>query len=123
MPKSEHKLFPRSIRFTASQLQRLDHLRGELSLSAYVIQRLFDEKYSAKTRYKNPIKDHIPLAEILAWLGRIYQCLKTIAEAVKNGTDIVSEETEQKIRQACDDIRLIRNAVFKALGLKVEDKE
>jgi hypothetical protein len=100
-----------------------DYARGDLSRSAYLYQKLVGKLTAVKKRYKTPVKDHAALAQITVWCGQIAQGLRTTSQTVNEGNTVFSEETEALLKQACNDIREIRNAVFKALGFKVEEEE
>ena len=120
MPEKKKNAFaPFALRLSQEERSQLERDAGNMTLSAYVRSVLFNKTTPRKRKHKRPIKDHQILSQVLVSLGtsRISEFLADIYQAVNNGSLIVTKETEIALRDACQAIVDIRNAIFKALGL------
>ena len=109
---------PFSIRFTEAERMRLISAAGNLTLGAYIKQRLFDD-LPAVPRQNSLLKvDQQALGKVLAIVGqsRLASNMNQIAKAANLGTLPVVPETEEEIKQACYDIAIMRMLIMKALG-------
>lgn len=117
---------PFSIRLTPEERQALENRAGRLALGAYIRSRLFDGSAAApprRTRGKRPVKDHAVLGQLLGELGRSHLAsnLNQLAKAANSGSLPVTPDTEAALRDACDDVREIRETLLVALGLQAGD--
>ncbi|WP_425061668.1 hypothetical protein [Pyruvatibacter mobilis] len=110
---------PFSIRLTQEERARLDVLRGNKSLSAYIREQLFGDDAAPRKRTGNsPVQDTKALGRILGALGqsRLSSNLNQLAKAVNTGSLPVTPETETDLADACRDIAAIRADLLRALG-------
>jgi hypothetical protein len=64
-------LYPLSFRATFQEVAQIDIARSDLSRSAYIRFRVFDEEIPPPNRRsRQPIKDYVPLSQALALLGQ-----------------------------------------------------
>jgi len=112
---------PYSLRLTQEERQRLKHAAGNMPLSAYIRERLFDTPSPRKRSFRQPIKDEETLAKLLTELGqsRLSNNLNQLAKASNSGSLPVTPETEQAIHQACEDVDRMKKYLVKALGLQI----
>ncbi len=92
-----------------------------LSLSGYARQQILAEEVTPRrTRGKAPVKDHKLLGQILSVIGQLRWAsnLNQLAKAANQGLLILTPEVEAAILEACADIRMIKNMLMKALGLR-----
>ncbi len=120
MPPNESAK-PFSMRLTRKERAALEKAAGGMALGVYVRSLLFGNKALPRlSRQKAPIKDADALARVLGILGasEIATSLAKLAKAAEIGALPVTEETEMEIRNACADIRQMRETLMKALGLQ-----
>ncbi|MEO1043789.1 MAG: hypothetical protein AAFX52_16025 [Pseudomonadota bacterium] len=118
---------PFSIRFTEEERAWLDSEAGNLPLSAYIRAQLFPSHVvmqsarRSKKRPREPQVDHAALATALGHLGRsrLASNLNQIAKAAHIGALPVTPELCADLQDACEDVREMRTALMRALGLKV----
>lgn len=113
---------PFSIRLTFEEKAKLERNAGTLGVSAYIKSVLFAEdapRYRA--RAKSPVKDQQALAEVLACLGasRIANNLNQLAHAANLGNLYFDDPTRIAVNSACNDVRVMRQLLMKALGVEV----
>lgn len=112
---------PFSLRLTFEERQKLRHAAGDQPIASYIKSLLFaDDAPINRTRGKAPVKDHKALAEVPACLGatRIANNLNQLAKAANSGSFYFDRETKAQIGAACDDIRVMRQLLMSALGMK-----
>ncbi len=88
-------------------------------LGAFIKAKLFDEPLEkVRRRNTNPIKDQEVLGRLLGSLGqsRLSQNLNQLARASHTGALPVSPKVEDKLRQACTDVKAMREELMRALG-------
>lgn len=110
---------PFSIRLTPEERARLDVLRGNKSLSAYIREQLFGDDAAPRKRTGNsPVQDTEALGRVLGALGqsRLSSNLNQLAKAVNTGSLPVTPETESDLADACRDVAAIRADLLRALG-------
>ena len=120
MPSNEPAR-PFSLRLTREERAALEKAAEGMALGVYVRSLLFgDQALPRLSRQKTPIKDADALARVLGMLGSsdMASNLSTMAKAAKIGALPLTEETETDIRNACADIRFMREALLRALGLQ-----
>ena len=108
-----------SLRLTPEERAQIAQKAGSMSLSEYIRCTMLLVPCPRKNRLKAPVKDHKPLAQILALLGasRMASNLNQIARGLNTGSLIVSVETEEMIQEACASILQMRDLLIQALGL------
>ncbi|MEE4537632.1 MAG: hypothetical protein V2J51_03970 [Erythrobacter sp.] len=110
---------PFSLRFTFEERAVLDMLRGSMPLGRYIREQVLREDAAPrKRRGRSPVKDHEALGRVLGALGssRLSSNLNQLARASNSGSLPVSPETEADLRQACEDVRAMRQELLRALG-------
>ncbi len=114
---------PFSLRLTFEERAILERAAGNMPIGAYVRSRLFDGAVPLRrARGKRPVKDQRALGQVLGELGksRLANNLNQLARAANTGSLPVTPETEKALREACGDVREMRDALICALGLPVE---
>ena len=114
---------PFSLRLTFEERAMLDRMAGGQQLGADIRKQLFGEAASPRTLHQRRVgPDKKALAQALSILGqsRLSSNMNQIAKAVHIGTLPLSSELEGELSAACADIRAMRNALIRALGLKPE---
>ena len=124
---SQSKTKPISIRFTADELCELERLAGDLPLSTFVRQRLFDSEGScANAKRPHPsgrlsVQDRQKLlAQILLKLGQL-ECVGSVDEtlaAIQSGLIDASPELCISLDALTRELAIIRVELLKALGLR-----
>jgi Mobilization protein NikA len=92
-----------------------------LSLSGYARQQILAKEVTPRrTRGKAPVKDHKALGQILSYIGQLRWAsnLNQLAKTANQGPIILTPEVETAILEVCADIRMIKNMLMKALGLR-----
>ncbi|MCB1468133.1 MAG: hypothetical protein KDK08_13545 [Rhizobiaceae bacterium] len=118
-PKKKKREAPFSLRFSFEQMAQLQAAANGVPLGAYIKAKLFDEPLEkVRRRNTNPVKDHEALGRVLGELGksRLSQNLNQLARASNTGALPVSPEVEAELRQACADVRAMREEILWALG-------
>ena len=118
----KNPLYPVSLRMTFEEKANLELAAAGMSLSSYIRWRIFDPASPPpKRRGKNPIKDHVALAQLLGLLGqsRIANNLNQLARAVNSGSLPVMPETEAALSKAASDIDHMRRLLLEALQIEV----
>lgn len=103
---------PLSVRLSDSERQELERRADGEALSAYVKRQLFAE--AAKPAPAN----NALLAQLLATLGgsRVASNVARLAQAAETGSLVADDGTTRRLIEACDDIRLMHNALMRGLG-------
>lgn len=114
---------PFSIRFTWEERERLERDAGKLSVTAHIRQSVFGGDIAGRklTRKRKPARvDYELLGKILGLLGEseLASSLCLLAVAAESGSLPVSEETEEELKAACDNVAEIRLLLIQALGVK-----
>lgn len=112
---------PFSLRLTFEERAKIEANAGSMPVGAYIKSLLLEEdapKY--RKRRKPPIADQELLAQVLACLGatRLSSNMNQLARATNIGNFYFDHDTKHSIKQACDDIRIMRQLLIKALGLE-----
>lgn len=111
---------PFCLRLTLEERARLESDAAGLPLGEYIRDRVFDEtRVKRRTRNKRPVKDHKILSQLLGELGRsrLSNNLNQLAKAANCGLLTLTPEVKTSLLNACADIRHIRMALMKSLGL------
>ena len=117
---------PFSLRLSFEEKALLLAAANGVPLGAYIKAKLFDEPLEkVRRRGTNPVKDHAALGRLLGSLGqsRLSQNLNQLARATNTGALPVSPEVEAELRQACADVKAMREELMRALGSLSEGGE
>lgn len=112
---------PFTLRLTSDERARLQSEAGGQPLGAYMRARLLEGDAAPRRMRGQPlVKDRQELGQALAKLGasELSTSLATLARAAHSGALPVQPETALALNTACEDVREMRLALFKALGLK-----
>ena len=123
----QSKTKPVSIRFTADELYELKRLAGDLPLSVFVRQRLFDSEGSRTNEKLPPPSGRLTvqgrqklLAQILLKLGQI-RCVDNVNETlqgIQSGLIEASPEVCTSLDALTRELATIRVELLKALGFR-----
>lgn len=118
MARSLKQSSPLSVRLTQAERDNLLARAGDMTLSAFVKQVLFDSAPPAHSGLA--VANRVLLAHLLATLGssRIAPNLAILADEANSGNLFADEETVGRINEALDDVRLMHNALMRGLGMK-----
>lgn len=123
MPQNQDKpASPLSVRLTKEERADLTARAGTLTLSEYVKRRLFGDDAPTKLP-SSMLADRNLLAQLLATLGGsdVAASLYRLARAADSGSLPVDEDIVRRLRVACDDVRLMHNALMKGLGKETRE--
>ncbi len=118
-PQKNPREAPFSLRLSFEEKALLRAAANGVPLGAYIKAKLFDEPLEkVRRRNTNPVKDHEALGRLLGSLGqsRLSQNLNQLARASHTGALPVSPEVEDELRQACADVKAMREELMRALG-------
>lgn len=106
-----------AVRVSAQERAQLVRAAGGESLSVYVRSRLFDNAGDGPVSIVRQRRD---AAMLLGELGRsdIAKSLVVLSEAVESGQFVVDSEVRVELRAALADIREMRQALMRVLGLR-----
>lgn len=110
---------PLSIRITDEEREQLKRAAGGQPLNGYVRDQLFGASGKpARSRRRQPIKDHAALGQALALLGTmdVAPSLRTLATAAETGSLDITPECAEELRNACAAVIAIRTEILRALG-------
>jgi hypothetical protein len=116
---------PLSVRLTAAERSNLLARAGGRTLSAYVKAVLFhDAPVTAARGHGLALADRTLLAHLLATLGGSGTApnLELLAREAEAGNLFCDGLTAVRLRQACDDVRLMHDALMRGLGTKPRDE-
>lgn len=116
---------PFSLRLTAKERAVLDRQAGGRPLGAYIRERLLAGDAQKRRTSRKPRVDEKELAQVLAELGRsrLSSNLNQLAKQANIGILPESPEVAKELKEACRAVKAMRDALLKALGLKVEAEE
>lgn len=111
---------PLSVRLTQAERDALLIRAGSLTLSAYVKSVLFDGPQATPRGGGITLANRTLLAHLLATLGASHLApnLAQLASEAAVGNLFADEETTQRLIEACDDLRLMHNALMRGLGMR-----
>ena len=111
---------PLSIRLNDDERSALALRAGDLPVSTYVKRVVLEGGTTAiaGNYARRPAADRIILAKLLAILGStdLASNLDRLATAAVEGSLFVDERVVAQLQSACDDVRLMHNALMRALG-------
>jgi len=110
---------PLSLRLTVEERQSLEARAGGLPVSTYVKRQLFGDERRSATRFRRVSADQALVAKLLSVLGqsRIAPNLDLLASQARAGNLFADAATTRQLLDACDDVRLMHNALMRALGM------
>lgn len=114
---------PFSLRLTFEERAVLERMAGDKPLGAFIRKQLFGDSAAPRTLHqRKPGPDKKALAQALSALGqsRLSSNMNQIAKAAHLGTLPLGPDLEDELSTACADIRAMRDALIRALGLKPE---
>lgn len=127
---------PFSLRLSFEERTILENAAGDMPLGTYIRKQVLEGcpqngpggasqgtyKPRKRRQRRRPVKDQKALGQLLGALGesRLSNNLNQLAKAVHTGSLPVTPETEKEIRQACHEIKWMRDVLVKALGMKLE---
>lgn len=117
---------PFSVRLSFEERTKVEANAGNMPVAAYIKSLLFaDDAPRYQSRSKEPVKDHQALAQVLACLGasRLSSNLNQLAHSTHVATFYFDEDTKAAIQGACRDVRIMRQLLMTALGLKLDGEE
>ena len=117
---------PFSLRLSFEERTKVEANAGNMPVAAYIKSLLFaDDAPRYQARSKEPVKDHQALAQVLACLGasRLSSNLNQLAHSTHVATFYFDEDTKAAIQGACRDVRIMRQLLMTALGLKLDGEE
>jgi len=120
---------PFSLRLTFDERAALEQSAGSRPLGAYIRSKLFsgaEKPRKARTRTRKPLKDEKALSELLGKLGesrRLASNLNQLAKATNSGSLPVTPDTEKALQAACNDVRVMRILLMRALGYYASELE
>lgn len=108
-------------RVSEDDYARLVAAAGDMSVSAYIRARLFNEDMkTARKHNKMPQAEHKLLAELLSEFGKSHlsQNINQIAKAVNCGMVLMPDEAIADINETKAELRKLRATLLSALGKK-----
>lgn len=120
MPQAIKRPVPLSIRLSVAERADLERRAAGASLSSFVKDALFSTGSNSVRNDGVQVANRVLLAHILAALGasNIAPNLDRLRRSAEWGELDGDEATIRDLRQACDDIRVMHNALMRGLGLK-----
>jgi len=91
-------------------------------LGRYIRDRVLGSEQQKRRTSRKPKLDEKQLAQLLAALGQSRQSsnLNQLAKHANMGTLPIHRDIAGELREACQAVRVMRDALLSALGLKVE---
>lgn len=110
---------PFSLRLSEDERALLRQRAGKQALGDYIRSCLFGDAAKSSKR-RTPRDRDVECAKALAGLGRseLSTNIATIANAAAIGALPVTPDLEETLRAACRDVRMMRDALIKSLGVK-----
>ena len=111
---------PFSLRLTFEERVQVERNAGSLPVGAYIKSLLLaGDAPKYRKRRSAPDVDQELLAQVLSCLGatRIANNLNQLARATNIGSFYFDEDTKRMIREACGDVRIMRQMLMRALGM------
>jgi hypothetical protein len=113
------------IRLSFEEKARIAEAANGLPIATYIKSLLLAEHAPRiVARQRNPVKDANALAEVLACLGasRIASNLNQLAHHANSGSFYFDRETKSELNAACGDVRVMRQLLMQALGMKLGEE-
>lgn len=106
------------IRLTPSEREQLDKLAGNQTVSAYVREKALGVHVTKRITLRKPKMEDIQYSTLLAALGqsRLSSNVNQLAKHANMGTIDCTKDIQQQLEDASDAILAMRDALFMALG-------
>ena len=111
---------PFSLRLTFEERAQIEANAGTMPVGAYIKSLLLaSDAPKYRKRRSAPGADQELLAQVLACLGatRIANNLNQLARATNIGSFYFDDDTKRMIRDACNDVHIMRQMLMRALGI------
>lgn len=118
---SQPKTRPFTLWLTDTERADLSRRAGSMPMAAYIRSVLFADGVKVKSRgSRRVVKDHAVLAQMLSALGSsgLAANVQSLADVAAMGVLHMDEDAPAALKQACDDIVIIRLMLMQALGFK-----
>jgi Bacterial mobilisation protein (MobC) len=123
--RGKKRTAPFSLRLTFEERAQIEADAGTMPVGAYISRGLYKESAAGddapkyRKRRSAPDVDQELLAQVLACLGatRIANNLNQLARATNIGSFYFDDDTKRMIREACNDVRIMRELLLRALGI------
>lgn len=121
-PRRKPRPAPFSIRLSDAERAQLEAEAKGAPLGAYIKAKALEGEPLRIRRSGSSVQDQTALVRVLALLGQSHLAnnLNQLARAANSGSLPMTPETEACLRQALDDVRVLRRLLITALGLKTE---
>ena len=118
-----------SVRVTEEEKAALQAMAGTMALAHFIRKRLFEDnaekrpKHHRKKKYP-PSLEAKDLAQLLGMFGQseLATAVLALSLAATQGNLDVTDEVEEKIECACDDIETIKKSLILALSIKPQSE-
>lgn len=119
-PDRRKRTPPVSIRFSDDERALLEPHAGNKALSTYVREYVVRTHQGKRKSPSRGVSDPVIAAQLLSALGRseIPALLRQTLEAVDSGQLMLTGDTERQLRQANENIDLMRLLLVQSLGLR-----
>ncbi len=119
-PGGKKSAAPFSLRLTEEERAALDRQAGSKPLGAYIRERLLTGQVRKRRASRKPRVDEKQLAQVLAELGRsrLSSNLNQLAKHANVGILPDSPEVAKELKEACGAVKVMRDTLLTALGLK-----
>jgi hypothetical protein len=121
-PKSNKHLSPFSMRLTPEERTYLDEHCGRRPWAAYIRECVFGENATKRKTARRPRIEDKEISAALSGLGqsRLASNVNQLAKSANMGTLDISDETDRQLQEAAQAVLAMRDALFVALGMKVD---
>lgn len=111
-----------SLRLSAEERAYLEDLAGAQPLGSYIREQLLGEKIKKPKPLRRPRVNEEQISAVLAQLGgsRLSSNLNQLAKHANMGTLDITRNLEQELEDACKAVMAMRDALFIALGMRVQ---
>ncbi|MEQ8602873.1 MAG: hypothetical protein RIB45_06110 [Marivibrio sp.] len=118
--KKQKRPAPFSIRLSADERAYLERKAGNRPLGGYIRGKLLGDEKAPRKATRAPAIDYAMLGQVLGVLGKselaTHLCL--LAAAAEAGRLELAEQDRAALKDACEDVRVVRALLVSALGLK-----
>ena len=113
---------PYSIRFTEKEKAILTREANGRPWSDLIRERVFSTDHTFRQRGRKDMDQRKAVSAALGQLGqsRLASNMNQIAKALNTGSMPITPDLHAELRQACDHIRAMREALIESLGVKTQ---
>jgi len=113
---------PFSLRLNAEERARLTAEAAGTPLGAYIKHKALGAPPPRRRRAGATVEDGEALARVLAMLGqsKLANNLSQLVRAAASGSLVLTPDIEAALRDACDNVRIMRADLLRALGFVPE---